>query len=370
MRSAFDLELVNGPGGDPALLADLVGGGRAFLFDLGELGSLSPRKLLRVRDVLLSHAHLDHFGGFERLLRTLLGREHTIRLAGPEGTIERLAHRLASYSWNLAESYRQAVTFEVLELREGGRRRRARLALRERFRLDRIEEVEASDDVVLDEPRLIVRYALLDHEIPCLAFSLEERRHVQIWRNRLEALGLGTGPWLRTLKEAVLEHAPDDTPIRARWIGADGPRERTLPLATLRREVLEVVPGQRVVYVTDCAWTPANVARVLGLARGADTLVIEAAFLHVDRAQARARRHLTAREAGTLARLAGVRRVIPFHFSPRYVDRYGRLEEELRAAFEGRAGAGVDLPEDARAPEPIKRSDHPRGVNELFRFRA
>jgi ribonuclease Z len=335
MRSAFELTLVNGPTGDPALFVDLVGAGRAVLCDLGTLVGLAPRKLLRVSDVLLSHAHLDHFCGFEELLRVVLGRARTIRLVGPEGTIERLAHRLASYSWNLAGSYREGVSFEVLEVPEDGRRRRATLALADRFRSGPIESFEAPGDHVCDEPRLSVRAVPLDHDIPCLAFALAEPRHVQIWRNRFEAMGLGTGPWLRTLKEAVLANAPDTTPIGARWRGPEGVVERTLPLGMLRREVLEVVPGQRVVYVTDCAWTRRNIERILELARGADTLVIEAPFLDADRAQARARRHLTAREAGTLARWAGVRRVIPFHFSPRYNGRHELLEEEVRAAFEG-----------------------------------
>ncbi len=345
MRSAFDLELVNGPSGDPAVFADLIGGGRAFLFDLGELGGLSARKLLRVSDVLLSHTHLDHFCGFERLLRVVLGRERTIRVVGPEGTIGRLVHRLASYSWNLAPSFRESVTFEVLEVLEAGCRRRARLALRDRFRPSPVEEWRGEADLVREEPRLLIRAVPLDHAVPSLAYAVEERRHVQIRRNHLEALGLGVGPWLSELKEAVLSGVPDDTPILARWPTTRGPHERVVPLGTLRRQALDVVPGQRVVYVTDCAWTSRNVQRILSLARGADTLLIEAPFLEVDRARARARHHLTAREAGTLARLAGVRRVVPFHFSPRYADRYELLAEEVETAFEGRAMA--DLPEDA-----------------------
>lgn len=299
--------------------------------------------------MLLSHTHQDHFCGFERLLRVALGRERTIRLVGPEGTIERVACRLSSYTWNLAASYRDALALEVLEVLEGGGRRRVHLSLRDRFRLGSVESSVKADDVVHAEPRLTIRAVVLDHAIPCLAFALEERQHVQIWRNRLEALGLGTGPWLRRLKEAVLCEAPEDTPITARWRTAEGVRERTLPLALLRRAILDIVPGQRVVYVTDCAWTARNVERVLALARGADTLVIEAAFLDADRAQARARHHLTAREAGTLARLAGVRRVVPFHFSPRYAGRWHLLEEELRRAFEGRPGAPADLPRDVRS---------------------
>lgn len=344
MRSAFDLQLVNGPTGDPALFADVIGAGRAVLIDLGNLSSLSARKLLRVSDVLLSHAHLDHFADFERLLRVVLGRERVIRLTGPKGTLARVAARLASYEWNLAESFREAVTFEVLEVHEDGTRRRARLALKERFAPQEVEEFVATSDVVRAEPRLVIRAAVLDHGVPCLAFALEEPVHVQVFRNALEAMGLGTGPWLRRAKELLLEGAPDDTPLTAQW--RDGTRilERTVFLGALREQALRLIPGQRVVYVTDCAWTKRNVEKILELAQDADTLVIEAAFSHADRAQARARRHLTAVEAGTIARLAGVRRMIPFHFSPRYEGRFEVLEAEARAAFEGTNGS-LALPE-------------------------
>src|SRR5688500_1556815 len=48
VASFFDVQLVNGPFGDPALHVDLLHDGRAFLFDMGDLAALPPRKLLRV----------------------------------------------------------------------------------------------------------------------------------------------------------------------------------------------------------------------------------------------------------------------------------------------------------------------------------
>jgi ribonuclease Z len=44
---------------------------------------------------------------------------------------------------------------------------------------------------------------------------------------------------------------------------------------------------------------------------------------------------MTARQAGTLARLAGVKRIEVFHFSPRYDGKAGRLYNEADAAFRG-----------------------------------
>jgi hypothetical protein len=35
-----------------------------------------------------------------------------------------------------------------------------------------------------------------------LAFAFEEGTHINVWKNRLDELGLPTGPWLTKLKEA------------------------------------------------------------------------------------------------------------------------------------------------------------------------
>ena len=90
--------LVNGRFGDPALYVECMFERWALLFDLGDQHALSARKLLRIRDVFVSHTHIDHFIGFDQLLRILIGRDQTVRLFGPSGILETVEHKLAGYA--------------------------------------------------------------------------------------------------------------------------------------------------------------------------------------------------------------------------------------------------------------------------------
>lgn len=328
MTPYFLPKLVNGPFQDPALYLDFLFARRAILFDLGDLAPLSARKVLRVTDVFISHTHIDHFIGFDRLLRIMLGREKRLRLFGPPGIIRQVECRLASYSWNLLGSYPTEFAVTAWELDPAGSARSVRFSSRNGFHPEPGERICFTGGLFLEEESFVVRCAFLEHSIPCLGYAFQERVHVNVLKNRLAELGLPVGPWLAEAKRAVVSGMPDQTVIAV----PDAQRGAPVTLADLR-PALRVVPGEKVAYVTDVSYSAENRRRIMALAQGADYLFIEAPFLDREELRARERAHLTARQAGEIARSAKVGRVIPFHFSPRHEKEEQALRREVEEAF-------------------------------------
>jgi ribonuclease Z len=326
MKTSFRPRLLNGQTGDPALLLTLRWQGRALLLDLGRIDRTPASVLLPIEAVFVSHAHMDHFMGFDQLLRLFLARDATLRLYGPVGLADCVAGKLAGYTWNLTDDY--SFTIEVTEIAP---REMAtwRFPARNRFAREPLGDPRPFDGVVVADPVFTVEAALLDHKIVSIAYAVSERMHVNVRPEALAAAGLRPGPWLNALKRAVRSGAAPDTPIEI----APGQQR---PLAALSDALLIITHGQKVAYVVDTLFSPANVAAVVRLAAGADLFFCEAPFLEEDIEQATHRYHLTARQAGALARAADVRRLQVFHFSPRYEGRYGDILAEAQAEFAGR----------------------------------
>jgi len=332
MRPSVHAELINRTFGDPGVYIDLKFERRAILFDIGDIAALPARKLLRISDIFVSHTHMDHFSGFDHLLRVCLGRDTGVSLYGPSRFIAQVEHKLAAYTWNLVQNYQTEFVVIAHEIDRRGRVQRAQFRSRGRFEREAMADAMADEGVLLQAPLFRVRTMPLEHhDITSLAFAFEESVHINVWKNRLQELRLPTGPWLTELKREVRADAPDSTPIRVHWRTRDGSHDQTIALGELKQNVLEFVPGQKVCYVTDVADNEHNRTALAAFVRGADLLFIEAVFLDADRKHAERKAHLTARAAGEIARTAEVKSAVPFHFSPRYLGR----EDELRQEFAG-----------------------------------
>ncbi|WP_234853255.1 GXWXG domain-containing protein [Paracoccus everestensis] len=331
MTQLVQPRLVNPPDGDPGVYLDFRFGRRAVLFDLGSLEPLTPRELLRVSHVFVSHAHMDHVAGFDPLLRLRLNRPRPLTIIGPAGFVRQTESRLGAFSWNLLNA--TSVDFRLAVQEFDGQRLSAAAEFRARdgFRRRDLPPPVIGDGLVLAEDNLVVEAVALDHGgISTLAFALQESLRINVRRAALEELGVPVGPWLEIAKAAIRTGAPDEQRIAV-------PQKGEMPLGELRERVVHIEPGQRVAYVTDAADTVENRGRIISLARRADHLFIEAAFTDADSDRARVTAHLTARAAGEIARASGARRVIGFHYSARYAGSSERISAELAAALDPQA---------------------------------
>lgn len=332
MVPVFHPRLVNDPFEDPCLYIDIQREGRAILFDLGSIERLEAARIMRISDVFVSHTHIDHFIGFDHLLRLLLGRDKKLRVFGPPGIIRNVEGKLSAYTWNLVDEYKFSIdVHEVYEKtistayfiasdgfkkREGGTR--------------------TWEGILMEEPLFTIEAAHLDHKTPSLAFSIREKFHININKDVLIKLDLPVGAWLNELKRSFREERPTDSKFVARLEREGGYEERVFTLGDfIENRLVLITRGQKVTYVADAAGSMENKDTIVRLAKGSDTFFCEAAFLDADRDKALKKYHLTAKDAGEIAREAGVDRLVIFHFSPKYrgnpSDLYNEADREFRS---------------------------------------
>jgi ribonuclease Z len=109
--------------------------------------------------------------------------------------------------------------------------------------------------------------------------------------------------------------------------------DKIYPASYLQANLLEWAKGFRVVYLTDALLTEAAKEKIIPFISDSDIFYCEGPFLEEDRDKARATYHLTAKEAAILAREARVKKLVLFHFSPRYKGKYDELTSEASKEF-------------------------------------
>ncbi|QTA81738.1 Beta-lactamase domain-containing protein [Desulfonema limicola] len=331
MRPSYYPRLINNPFDDPGIIVPFSFENRSMLFDIGDITSLSARDILKISHVFISHTHMDHFAGFDRLLRLFLGRDKEIFLYGPPGFIKNVEGKLAAYSWNLVKNYQNRFSLNVAEVHPASLVSR-RYYCHKSFKPDKAVIHQYFNNIILHEPELSVSAVSLDHGIPCLGFSLKERFHVNIQKNRIEELNLKPGIWINRFKQAIYNN--DDLNSDFEIIQAGEGKNRKFNLGKLAEQIALITPGQKITYITDAAYTISNIKKIICLAKDSDFLFIEAAFLDKDKDTAFNKLHLTARQAGTLAGQANVKKFIIFHFSPRYSGMEEQIYMEAVNAYE------------------------------------
>lgn len=158
-----------------------------------------------------------------------------------------------------------------------------------------IERPIAGDGQIAATDRWTLSARRLDHSIETYGYRIEEAPGRTFLPDRLDEAGIH-GPMV-----AELEHE-----------GRISVGGRTITV----EEVSVPRPGQVVAFVLDTRVCDAAVE----LATGADLVVFESTFVADEDHLADAYFHLTARQAATIAREAGARRLVLAHYSQRHPD--------------------------------------------------
>ncbi|WRZ92993.1 ribonuclease Z [Streptomyces sp. NBC_01007] len=268
--------------------------GEGLLFDPGEG---TQRQMLRagvaahdLHRICVTHFHGDHALGLGGVIQRI--------------NLDRVPHEVTAHYPLSGQHF-----FERL---------RYATAYRETARLT--EAPVGDDGVLATTPAYTLEARRLSHPVESFGYRLVEPDGRRMLPERLAEHGI-KGPDVGVLQ-----------------------REGSLRGVTLD-DVSEVRHGQRFAFVMDTRLCEG----VDALAEDCDLLVIESTFLDGDHQLASDHGHLTAGQAGRVAKGAGVRHLVLTHFSQRYSDP-GEFEREARAAgFDGELTVAHDL---VRVPVP------------------
>jgi len=212
--------------------------------------------------LFISHLHPDHTLGLPGLLMTMtsLMREKPMRIYGPPGFS--LFYRTLRKALPVTTSF----PIEIADLKPGQ---------------------------VVDRIDYVIKTTLAKHDIPCLAYSMEEKpRPGRFYPTKAKKLGVPEGPSWRQLQygEAVKVDGRTVKPAEV-----TGPPRR----------------GLKIAYAIDTR----PVDRVRRLAKNADLLLHDGGFEESRREKADEYFHSTAKEAAEVAKSAGVKKLVLIHIS-------------------------------------------------------
>jgi ribonuclease Z len=252
-----------------------------FLFDCGE-GTQNQLlrnqlKLQKVRYVLISHLHGDHYFGLPGLITSmsLFNRTEPLILIGPKS--------LQSFLNQILDEGGGALSYEI------------------QF----IETHPEVSETLVDHEDFSITTVPLKHRIPCTGFVLREKGAIR-----------------KINVDACIENGVPVSFYESLKLGldyiSDSGRE-------IENEILTFdIPSLRsFAYISDTIFDPGIVPYI----QGVSLLYHESTFMHDRLARAEETFHTTAKQAGMIAAEAGVEQLMLGHYSARYDDLLPLLEE-------------------------------------------
>jgi ribonuclease Z len=279
--------------------------GDLFLFDAGEGTQVSLRRLnlrwKKINAIFISHTHADHVTGLPGMLMlsSQVDRSEPLYIIGPP--------RIAEYVESSRKILEMYINYEII-VRE-------------------IADPSVAQ-TVFEAEDYAVRSFPLRHTRVCVGYSFAEKPRAGVFNpEAATALGIPRGPLWGRLQKGEDVSLDDGRVIRPNQV-----------LGPVRS-------GRKVSYVTDTAYLPSITEEV----RNSDLLICEGMFETALEETAAKKRHMTARQAGVIARESDSRRAGLIHFSPRYTERDLKvlLEEaksEYPGAFLSRDRMQIDIP--------------------------
>ncbi len=248
--------------------------GDLFLFDGGEGTQVSLRRLnlkwKKISAIFISHTHADHITGLPGILMlsSQVARTEPLYIYGPPKIKEYI-----ETSRRVLDMY---INYPII-----------------------VKEIEAPC-VVHTGKDYTVRAFPLDHTKTCVGYTLEEMdRPGEFNPEKARALKVPVGPLWAQLQNGFEVKNEDGKIVKP-------------------EEVLgKKRSGRKFSFVTDTLFKPSIIDEV----RGSDFLVCEGMFEEALIDQAKEKKHMTAKQAATIAKEADVRRMTMIHYSPRYTDK-------------------------------------------------
>lgn len=253
--------------------------GSRFLFDCGEgtqrqlrIAEENPAKISKI---LLSHWHGDHSIGLIGMLHNfgLHNRREPIEFYGPRGSIEKLKALIHTYRINLP--------FE--------------------FKIKEVSPATKPEKICETEDLEIFTFKVF-HSIPCNAYIIKEKDRFRIDMNKVKKL---------KVKLELLKHLQVGKSVKQ-----DGKTIKP-------QQVGSLVHGRILSLLTDTVF----IKELSKPVKDSDLLIIESTFAEDNKDKAKAYKHLTAKQAATIAKLAKAKQAYLTHFSQRYKDNSILLKE-------------------------------------------
>lgn len=313
---------------DPVLWVRVRPWGRALLFDCGQLHHLAKRTLKSLAALFVTHAHMDHFMGFDTLVRHVLVSPRVFDVFGPPGLADKIEHKLCAYDWNLNEHF--WCTFRVHEIFSKHIERwlfpgPLRFNRQSDGRGDRIDRIVYSNRWVRVEAQQV------DHHIPVLLYRITEQPPFSLDADRVAAAGLAGGAWIKQLKRQFYQGLLGDEALEV-MLSDDESEGGQVYMDTRRLydAIRKNITPSSIGYMTDLGYSAKNESVVVDMLQGVTLLVGECAFLTEHVEKARRSCHLCTQDMNLLLEKLKPAFYLPVHLSKSCGEMSSELYQELR----------------------------------------